>query len=133
MEAPPFDVEAMLGKEFGDRADWKEVLREADQLAHELDDNSVLVRTVVSLFIFANSGARQAVYQNNATSLLYVSGCTAGGVDCKIKVHFNIAATFESSVVAEPNPTTARIKRQLACLFVSFLPILASHHAAFVR
>lgn len=45
MEAPPFDVEAMLGKEFGDRADWKDVLREADQLARELDDNSVLVRT----------------------------------------------------------------------------------------
>eukprot|EP00752_Nemacystus_decipiens_P003022 g2802.t1 len=42
MEAPPFDVEAMLGKEFGDRADWKEVLREADQLARELDENSVL-------------------------------------------------------------------------------------------
>lgn len=45
MEAPPFDVEAMLGKEFGDRADWKDVLREADQLARELDDKSVLVRT----------------------------------------------------------------------------------------
>ena len=45
MEAPPFDVEAMLGKEFGDRADWKDVLREADQLARELDEKSVLVRT----------------------------------------------------------------------------------------
>lgn len=47
MEAPPFDVDAMLGKEFGDRAGWKDVLREANQLARELDDNSVLVRTAL--------------------------------------------------------------------------------------
>eukprot|EP00903_Cladosiphon_okamuranus_P009166 g8756.t4 len=42
MEAPPFDVEVMLGKEFSDRADWKDVLREADRLARELDENSIL-------------------------------------------------------------------------------------------
>lgn len=42
METPPFDVALMLGKEFGDRAGWKEVLKEAKSLAQTLD--SVLVR-----------------------------------------------------------------------------------------
>ncbi|CAM9886635.1 unnamed protein product [Ectocarpus fasciculatus] len=37
MEAPPFDLPALLGKEFGDREGWKDVLREAQQLALELD------------------------------------------------------------------------------------------------
>lgn len=56
MEAPPFDVEAMLGKEFGDRADWKDVLGEADQLARELNENSLLVRMVFRCFLCARSG-----------------------------------------------------------------------------
>lgn len=43
MKAPPFDVAAMLGEEFGDRKGWKDVLREADELVDELD--KVLVRS----------------------------------------------------------------------------------------
>lgn len=42
MEAPPFDVAAMLGEELGNRKGWKDVLREADELVEELD--KVLVR-----------------------------------------------------------------------------------------
>ncbi|CAM9431375.1 unnamed protein product [Ectocarpus sp. 8 AP-2014] len=38
MEAPPFDLPALLGKEFGDREGWKDVLREAQRLALELDE-----------------------------------------------------------------------------------------------
>lgn len=45
MEAPPFDVAAMLGEELGGREGWKDVLREAEQLARELDDAAILVRT----------------------------------------------------------------------------------------
>ncbi|CAM9791867.1 unnamed protein product [Pylaiella littoralis] len=37
MEAPPFNVAAMLSEEFGNRKGWKEVLREADELVNELD------------------------------------------------------------------------------------------------
>lgn len=44
MEAPPFNVAAMLSEEFGNRKGWKEVLREADELVNELD--KVLVRTL---------------------------------------------------------------------------------------
>lgn len=43
MEAPPFDLPALLGKEFGDREGWKDVLREAQRLALELD--AILVRS----------------------------------------------------------------------------------------
>lgn len=43
MEAPPFDLPALLGKEFGDREGWKDVLRGAQQLALELD--AILVRS----------------------------------------------------------------------------------------
>lgn len=42
MEAPPFDVALMLGKEFGSREGWQDVLKDANALVKELD--SILVR-----------------------------------------------------------------------------------------
>lgn len=42
MEDPPFDVGAMLGREFGNRKEWIETLSAAEQLAREMD--SLLVR-----------------------------------------------------------------------------------------
>lgn len=74
MEAPPFDVAAMLGEEFGGREGWKHVLREAEQLAQELDDNAVLVRM---LRVDGRCYVSELETQSNSTGR-----CIAPGVQC---------------------------------------------------
>lgn len=68
MEAPPFDLPALLGKEFGDREGWKDVLREAQRLALELD--AILVRS-----------------ERTTTCAANILQCSIGQITCSLIIY----------------------------------------------